>query len=71
VIVYDGTIEYFIDNVVNYPTLSEAYKVAALNGYNRLSVRAMRESPESFSEKLCIECRRRISWGSRYALFLF
>jgi len=36
VIAYSGTIEYFIDNVVNYPTLSEAYKVAALNGYNRL-----------------------------------
>ena len=36
VIAYDGTIEYFSDNVVNYPTLSEAYKVAALNGYNRL-----------------------------------
>jgi NAD(P) transhydrogenase len=36
VITYGGTIEYFIDNVVNYPTLSEAYKVAALNGYNRL-----------------------------------
>jgi len=36
VIAYGGTIQYFIDNVVNYPTLSEAYKVAALNGYNRL-----------------------------------
>jgi len=36
VITYGGSIEYFIDNVVNYPTLSEAYKVAALNGYNRL-----------------------------------
>lgn len=36
VIAYNGTIEYFIDNVVNYPTLSEAYKIAALNGYNRL-----------------------------------
>lgn len=36
VMAYGGTIEYFIDNVVNYPTLSETYKVAALNGYNRL-----------------------------------
>ena len=36
VMAYGGTVEYFIDNVVNYPTLSEAYKVAALNGYNRL-----------------------------------
>jgi NAD(P) transhydrogenase len=36
IIAYGGTIEYFIDNVVNYPTFSETYKVAALNGYNRL-----------------------------------
>ena len=31
-----GTIEYFRDNVLNYPTLAEAYKVAALDGLNRL-----------------------------------
>lgn len=36
IIAYGGTIQYFIDNVVNYPTLSEAYKVASLNGLNRL-----------------------------------
>jgi NAD(P) transhydrogenase len=33
-----GTLEYFIDNVFNYPTLAECYKVAALDGYNKLSV---------------------------------
>ncbi|MEP6690631.1 MAG: Si-specific NAD(P)(+) transhydrogenase [Gemmatimonadaceae bacterium] len=31
-----GTIEYFRDTVFNYPTLAEAYKVAALAGLNRL-----------------------------------
>lgn len=31
-----GTIDYFKDTVFNYPTLSDAYKVAALNGLNRL-----------------------------------
>ncbi len=31
-----GTIDYFINTVFNYPTLSDAYKVAALNGINRL-----------------------------------
>jgi NAD(P) transhydrogenase len=31
-----GTVEYFINNVFNYPTLAEAYKVAALNGLNKL-----------------------------------
>ena len=36
IIAYGGTIDYFIENVVNYPTLSDAYKVASLNGVNRL-----------------------------------
>lgn len=31
-----GTLEYFRDAVFNYPTFAEAYKVAALNGLNRL-----------------------------------
>ncbi|MEX5214499.1 MAG: Si-specific NAD(P)(+) transhydrogenase [Nitrospiraceae bacterium] len=31
-----GTIEYFIDTVFNYPTLAECYRVAALDGMNRL-----------------------------------
>ena len=38
VISFGGTIEYFRDTVFNYPTLAEAYKVAALDGLNRLSV---------------------------------
>jgi NAD(P) transhydrogenase len=33
---FNGTIDYFVDTVFNYPTLSDAYKVAALNGINRL-----------------------------------
>lgn len=36
VMTFDGTIDYFIDSVFNYPTLSEAYKVAALDGISRL-----------------------------------
>jgi NAD(P) transhydrogenase len=31
-----GTIDYFRDTVFNYPTLAEAYKVAALNGMNNV-----------------------------------
>jgi NAD(P) transhydrogenase len=31
-----ATVEYFRDTVFNYPTLAEAYKVAALNGLNKL-----------------------------------
>jgi NAD(P) transhydrogenase len=36
VLSYSGTIEYFRDTVFNYPTLAEAYKVAALDGLNKL-----------------------------------
>ena len=36
VLTLGGTIEYFRDTVFNYPTLAEGYKVAALNGLNKL-----------------------------------
>ncbi len=36
VLSYNGTIDYFIDNVFNFPTMGEAYKIAALNGVKRL-----------------------------------
>lgn len=31
-----GTLDYFVDNTFNYPTLAEAYKVAALDAHNRM-----------------------------------
>ncbi|MEO1525370.1 MAG: Si-specific NAD(P)(+) transhydrogenase [Planctomycetota bacterium] len=31
-----NTLEYFIETTFNYPTMAEAYRVAALNGYNRV-----------------------------------
>ncbi|HTY83137.1 MAG TPA: Si-specific NAD(P)(+) transhydrogenase [Silvibacterium sp.] len=37
VMVLNGTVEYFIDTVFNYPTLAECYKAAAFNGINRLA----------------------------------
>lgn len=30
-----GTLDYFVHNVFNYPTLAEAYKIAALHAWNR------------------------------------
>ena len=36
VMAFRGKIDYFIDTVFNYPTLAECYKVAALDGINRL-----------------------------------
>jgi NAD(P) transhydrogenase len=37
VLTYGGKIDYFINNVFNYPTLAECYKTAALDGSNRLN----------------------------------
>lgn len=34
-----GSLDYFVDTVLNYPTLSEAYKVAAMDGFARLHYR--------------------------------
>lgn len=36
---HGGTVEYLSDAVFNYPTMAEAYKVAALDGLNRLTGR--------------------------------
>ncbi len=37
VMILNGTVDYFVDAVFNYPTLAEAYKAAAFNGINRLA----------------------------------
>ncbi len=36
VITFGGTIDYFIETVFNFPTMSEAYKTAALNGLSAM-----------------------------------
>ena len=36
VIAHEGTIDYFVESVISYPTLAECYLAAALNGINRL-----------------------------------
>ncbi len=36
VIAFNGDIRYFISNMMNYPTYSEAYRIAAFNGVNRV-----------------------------------
>ena len=43
-------IDYFVESVFNYPTLAECYKVAALNGVNRL--RAPRVEQEAVEEMI-------------------
>jgi NAD(P) transhydrogenase len=32
----NGPVEYFVENTFNYPTLAEAYKIAALDVWNRM-----------------------------------
>ena len=36
VMTFGGQVEFFINNVFNYPTLAECYKTAAFDGVNRL-----------------------------------
>jgi NAD(P) transhydrogenase len=48
----EGTLDYFVENTFNYPTLAEAYKVAALDAWNRMprqqaSVRAAEDAVEA------------------------
>ena len=38
VMAFKGRVEYFINNVFNYPTLAECYKTAAFDGINRLGI---------------------------------
>jgi NAD(P) transhydrogenase len=45
-----GKLEYFIENTFNYPTLAEAYKIAALDAYNRLGRGAAPVAPVAQGE---------------------
>lgn len=36
VMAFEGHIDYFVNTVFNYPTLAEAYKIAAFDGINKL-----------------------------------
>jgi NAD(P) transhydrogenase len=40
-----GTVDYFVENTFNYPTLAEAYKIAGLDAFNRMPI------PEEFKVK--------------------
>lgn len=46
-LVLDGTLTYFIDNVFNYPTLAEAYKIAALDAWNRIALHAPKSGEQT------------------------
>ena len=38
-----GTVEYFVENTFNYPTLAEAYKIAGLDAWNRMGDLSQKE----------------------------
>jgi NAD(P) transhydrogenase len=38
VLAFGGSMDYFVNNVFNYPTLAECYKTAAFDGINRLGL---------------------------------
>ena len=41
-----GTVDYLVEAVFNYPTLAEAYKVAALDATNKLrAISSLSSSP--------------------------
>jgi NAD(P) transhydrogenase len=50
-----GTLDYFVENTFNYPTLAEAYKVAALDAWNRMP----RLQPSQRSTELAVEAARK------------
>ena len=51
-----GKLEYFIDNIFNYPTLAEAYKIAALDAWNKVQAidqeRTANETPDFDDDEL-------------------
>jgi NAD(P) transhydrogenase len=42
-----GTLDYFVENTFNYPTLAEAYKIAALDAWNRMGAEVAVPQKES------------------------
>ncbi|MGE0740645.1 MAG: Si-specific NAD(P)(+) transhydrogenase [Hyphomonadaceae bacterium] len=48
-----GGLDYFVENTFNYPTLAEAYKIAALDAFNRMPARQpSAASLEALTERL-------------------
>ena len=48
-----GTVDYFVQNTFNYPTLAEAYKIAGLDAFNRMPI------PEEFEVRTKAEEREK------------
>ncbi|MCB5201934.1 Si-specific NAD(P)(+) transhydrogenase [Neorhizobium sp. T786] len=46
-----GTVDYFVENTFNYPTLAEAYKIAGLDAWNRMG-EGPKEAPVATGQSL-------------------
>ncbi len=55
----EGTLDYFVENTFNYPTLAEAYKVAALDAWNRMP----KQQPSRFTADQALERARKVVGG--------
>ena len=53
----EGTLDYFVENTFNYPTLAEAYKIAALDAWNRMPKR----QPSAVIADVALERAKRIA----------
>jgi NAD(P) transhydrogenase len=51
----EGGLDYFVENTFNYPTLAEAYKVAALDAWNRMP----KVQPSQIASTAALERARR------------
>ncbi|UOA28746.1 Si-specific NAD(P)(+) transhydrogenase [Pseudosulfitobacter sp. DSM 107133] len=45
-----GTVDYFVQNTFNYPTLAEAYKIAGLDAFNRMPIPEQYKTPRKGTE---------------------
>ena len=66
-----GTVDYFVNNTFNYPTLAEAYKIAGLDAWNRMGQRVGRDCLPPTSRKIMRSIRRLrlIAQSGLFALF--
>lgn len=46
-----GTVDYFVENTFNYPTLAEAYKMAGLDAFNRMPIPDEYKAPPKKTKK--------------------
>lgn len=59
----EGTLDYFVENTFNYPTLAEAYKIAALDAWNRMP----RKQPTVAAQEDALAALQRFAKAARSA----